>query len=249
MKREINSLVEEIYNYSLNLTESRSDLTEIQKKEYFKKINEELDDKGIITHIHYDDNNHKKRSFFIRFDLPETQVEGIGKLIDVKEFGSFPLLISVNHAIISYEPRDLHKLSSSSYGKIENTEFINLNKGDDIQIVGKISTCTSAYAKGQNVNLTLKVVGEAASEAVEKTVKIVQRENDERKRNARIYEFKERTKKVFMEALGAGIIGLFFYIAVAIICWLLGHNSGNIFYYILIPALIGEIIGYFRNYD
>ena len=39
MKREINSLVEEIYNYSLNLTESRSDLTEIQKKEYFKKIN------------------------------------------------------------------------------------------------------------------------------------------------------------------------------------------------------------------
>lgn len=253
MKRELNSIVSEIFEYSLKITGKRNDLTEIKKRDYHRNIKEELQFKGInFKWVEFSNSDYFGDPFdyYIEFDLSHIDVEGVCRIIDVQSFGSFPLLLSANNALILYEPRDLTQLLSSETDLIDNREFLNLAKGENFQINGKITECR--YNKNPKKlawgHLVFKIKNEEHSLEVQNLVKELQHGRDIINQEKEIKARKEARSEGIIGAIIGVFIGLAIFIGMGILGWIFSFDVGNGFYYMFLTSIITGAFGYYDKY-
>lgn len=170
MKTDIRALAKELVNITNQLVDFKN-MTEIQSKERFRLISEQLKSREIFIDkcVTYG----QQMNFEFSFTIKNLHVAETGIIKDVRAKGSFPFVINVDNILVYYEPRDLQYMSSDSIEMISNYEFVNFKKGDEYKFQGKILSfnikCDSLrHGFNEADEITFKIEAESDSEVKKK---------------------------------------------------------------------------------
>jgi hypothetical protein len=138
--KDIKSLVALVKTYHSRIVGlDDSSLTSIQRQQSEARLRNSLADEGITYTFSVSDYDSESS---LHFSFDSLYIRDSSLIADVSPFGGYPIQLSVGESVsVYFEPRDISRVDSWDYSRIDNTRFANLRKGSSFDFSGRLVGC------------------------------------------------------------------------------------------------------------